>query len=432
MKRLNKILFTILLLLPFIVLAENVSIKDIKLVEKSEYVVEKSKPTFSGLNVSFDLKFEQLGDNATYRAIIENKDNDNYFLNLTLDSDSKYIKYEVDSDESTNIIKANSDTVIYIIIKYDKEVPSYKLTNNIYTEKKNIGIKLTNNKKEEVIVDSGSKNIIENTSKRRIVVNPNTGNIVLKIKNTNIVLSLYTVIAVLLIAIIAIIVLKKLKVKRYINMLLILGLLIPGMAIAVKEINIVVTSNIEIEPVELIEFKYMVVDMMKETTKQKKYNAIKGMTFKEWLGSKYNKDNISFIEDLEDNICLEGYYYDEPLNYNNIFNHFIMTMDTHMDDNDFSYISLDAEIEEKTYLLVYTDCIAYFGIRSDDNKSKTYQFRIGMTFAEWLESEYNVDNITFDLGEYTCGTSNNFNTNQIITDETYSLRDNKICPDVID
>ena len=161
----KKLLLLILLLLPIIVMAENVSIKDIKLVEKDTYVEEVSKPKFDGLKVDFDLKFENLGDKAAYLLEIENKDSENYFMDLKVSSTSKYILYTLDSDESTNVVKANSSTKVYVIIKYNEEVHSYKLTNNKYTEKESIKVSLTNNKGEEVITESTAKNSV-------IVVNP--------------------------------------------------------------------------------------------------------------------------------------------------------------------------------------------------------------------------------------------------------------------
>ena len=282
------IAFIIVLFLPVIVLAQDVGIKSINLVEKGDFVEVVKEPTYEGLNINFDLKFNNVGDSATYKVVLENKDEENYFVNLKADSDSKYILYTLDSDLDTNIVKAKSTTSIYVIVKYANEVPSYKLTNNKYSETNNVKISLTNNKGEEVITDSATKNAA-------IVVNPNTGNIVLRIRNSNIVISLYTVGIVLLIAIIAIIVLKKLKVKKYLSMMLILGMiLIPGISMALKEITLTINSKIEIEPKVLKTFK--VRKLNKEAGKFDKavtYTYEEGMTLSDWLESKYNIDKLS-------------------------------------------------------------------------------------------------------------------------------------------
>ena len=66
----------ILLLLPVIVLAENVSIKSVNLVEKGDFVEVVKEPTFEGLNLNFDLKFNNVGDSATYKVVLENKDDE--------------------------------------------------------------------------------------------------------------------------------------------------------------------------------------------------------------------------------------------------------------------------------------------------------------------------------------------------------------------
>ena len=81
--RYKKLLFTLLIILsPVVVLAKDVSIKSVELVENSDFVEELSKPSYEGLNVNFDLKFHLLGDRAVYKVVLSNNDNENYFLNL--------------------------------------------------------------------------------------------------------------------------------------------------------------------------------------------------------------------------------------------------------------------------------------------------------------------------------------------------------------
>ena len=420
----KRLLLLILLLLPIIVMAENVSIKSVKLVEKDTYVEEVGKPKFDGLKVDFDLKFENLGDKATYLFEIENKDNENYFMDLKVSSTSKYILYTLDSDESTNVVKANSSTKVYVIIKYNEEVPSYKLTNNKYTEKESIKVSLTNNKGEEVITESTAKNSV-------IVVNPNTGNIVLRIKNTNIVVSLYTVIIVLLIAIVAIIVLKKLKVKRYTSMILVLGMiLIPGMVSAIKTINIEINSNIEIEPVELIDFKFAFMDMLNEKSKTKSYKASKGMTFGEWENSKYNVDGISFNKEINQGKCVPGYYVNAVVHYNDPVSNGATSSNYFASLGYTDINSFDEEIEGYTYLVIYTDCTISFELKIN-NQLKVYNAEYDMTFDEWLESEYNVDHISYELGEYECDKNKPYSTSEVIETIEYELIGNRICPIVV-
>ena len=373
----------IILLLPVIVLAENVSIKSINLIEKGDFVEIVKEPTYEGLNINFDMKFNNVGDSATYKVELENKDEENYFINLKADVDSKYILYKLDSDLDTNIVKGKSTTTIYVIVKYENEVPSYKLTNNKYSETKTVKISLTNNKGEEVITDT--------TTKNAVVVNPNTGNIVLRIKNSNIVISLYTVGIVLLIAIVAIIVLKKLKVKKYLSMMLVLSMiLIPGISKALKEITLTINSKIEIEPVKLIDFTVYKVDV-DGNSKKIKYKAVEGMTLDEWEKSKYNVDKIdwSYMTEEDMNECHEGLFIEDEIpGQSNI---------TFRSVSDYEMLNGKTEIDSnKNYYLVEEDCKIHFTIKLINGEEKNYVADLGMTWGEWLESEYNVDNIHFE------------------------------------
>ena len=43
----------------------------------------------------------------------------------------------------------------------------------------------------------------------------------------------------------------------------------------------------------------------------------------------------------------------------------------------------------------YETCIGKFEIEDLTNNISTYEFRYGLTWSEWLESEYNKDNLSF-------------------------------------
>ena len=369
--------FLVMLLLPVVVLAENVSIKSVELVEKGEYVEEKSQPIFNGLSIGFDLKFDTLGDKAKYKVIIKNEENENYFLDFDLNNNSEYIKYEIEKDGTTNIISANNETIIYIIITYNKEVPENLLVNNKYNEYKDLGIKLTNDKKEEVI-----------TSSKNIVINPNTGNIVLRINNSNIVLSLYTLLIVLISIVLLIVILRKIRVKKYTNLVLVLFLLIPSIVIAIKEITININCAVEMEKVNLIEFYFDIYtkdsDEIKDT---KKYTAREGMTFTDWENSSYNVDNI----DLEDNNTIgEMSTCKEVIVLLFKYNRTVFEPE--------KYYLNSVIIDGKYYDVGIEDCMEHFTIKGLDDEYHSYMAPYDMTLGEWLESEYNVDNLNIEDG----------------------------------
>ena len=93
MKSLKVILFNLVLFILSIsiVNAEEVSIKSIDLISKSEHAIEKSSPTYEGLELNLDIKFERLNDFIEYKIIIENPTNKDFYLELENISNSEYI-----------------------------------------------------------------------------------------------------------------------------------------------------------------------------------------------------------------------------------------------------------------------------------------------------------------------------------------------------
>ena len=107
MKKYLKYLLALILFVPFLVSAQGVSIKTIKLVEKDEFVEELSAPKFEGLKIDFNLKFETVGDQAVYELLLENSDNENYFLNLKVASDSPFSNYGFHISDVENLDSIN-------------------------------------------------------------------------------------------------------------------------------------------------------------------------------------------------------------------------------------------------------------------------------------------------------------------------------------
>ena len=103
------IIFLSFIFIPNVVAKEEVYIEEISLDSKSETCI-KSDVNFNGLNVSFDVKFQTLGDFVKYKIIINNSSSEDYELNLNNNSISDYISYEYDSED--NIIKANEKKII--------------------------------------------------------------------------------------------------------------------------------------------------------------------------------------------------------------------------------------------------------------------------------------------------------------------------------
>ena len=79
MKKLKVLLaLVVIMLMPNVYAAKDVTIESIELVDKSTAVTELSKPTVKGLNVSFDLSFSDLDDFAKYKIVLDNPTNEDY------------------------------------------------------------------------------------------------------------------------------------------------------------------------------------------------------------------------------------------------------------------------------------------------------------------------------------------------------------------
>ena len=290
MKKYLKYLLALLLFIPFVVSAQDVGIKNISLVDSKGFVEEVSPAKAEGLNVDLDLKFREVGDEATYLLIIHNGDSEDYVLDTKLGVSSKYVEYSLDSASDDNIIKAGGDTKVYITAKYNKAVPDYLMTENKYSEIMNIKINFV-----------GDNNIPEETSKN--AVNPNTGNPIVIIGIG------------LFITVICAVLLKNYNVRKYTNMILILGLvLIPTTIMALKTVVIDVNSKVEIEKVEPITFYVERVYFFGESPRENyTLTALPGMTWGQWLTSSFNDKNIKMddlanINKFSDMACKQSHF----------------------------------------------------------------------------------------------------------------------------
>ena len=130
MKVLKYLLFVVLL--SFISITtyakETINIKSIVLDSKSETATINSEPTFSGLEMNYDISFEEVGDFAKYKIVIENNTNKSYKVSEdTSFKISEYVTYNYESDHE---LKPNTTSEIYVIIKYSKAVEKSVLDAN--------------------------------------------------------------------------------------------------------------------------------------------------------------------------------------------------------------------------------------------------------------------------------------------------------------
>ena len=149
----KKILNTIIAMLIFVlfpnfVLAENVQVKEIKQIEKSEGVEIVSEPKVSDTTIKFDIKLKSIGDYVKYKLVIDNKDDIEYEIDKKSFENNEYISYEVEYDNLEKL-EANKEKEIYLTIKYDKEVPESEFKDNVYVLNNNFSL-VIGNKDEEI------------------------------------------------------------------------------------------------------------------------------------------------------------------------------------------------------------------------------------------------------------------------------------------
>ena len=203
-----------LFLFPNVNASNNITVDNITLIEKSDNVLELSKPKINGMDLGFDLSFLNIGDYAKYKVEISNNTNKDYYINKENKfSISNYISYKYEFDDNITKIKKNSKLTVYLTIKYEKNVPVEKLVNGMYIEENSMSIDLSD----------------------IILTNPST--------YSNIILLLLIFISLIVFTIINIT--KKKKIG--INILLIGLLLIPITTYALEKITVKAQIKITIE-----------------------------------------------------------------------------------------------------------------------------------------------------------------------------------------
>lgn len=224
----KKIMFSILMIImfiPFIVNAETcdtskVSISSIKVDSKSNEVEEINEATATGRDINLNLTMSEVGDKIKYKIVVKNDSNDDYELdknNFNISSD--YVKYSLESEDESIIVKANSTKTVYLRVEYKNAVKEESFKNGIYTDNKNMTINLSSNDKASVA---------------DIITNPDTG------------IKYYILIIIVLFTIIGTTVYLVMKKKNVKIMLLVIGtaIIIPLSVNALCKCEIKIDSKV--------------------------------------------------------------------------------------------------------------------------------------------------------------------------------------------
>ena len=274
-KKVKLLLLSIIFLVPFMVFAESkventnhsgdVYIASSELIKLSDGVEEVEKPTLKDLNVKFNIRFSEVNQSIEYKLIIKNISNKDY--NISTDNSfnkSDYITYNFKYDDGSDIIKANSEEEMLVIITYTKEVPDNKLTDGKFIEDNAMSLNLSDE-----------------------ITNPST---ILQRYGVNILLIIIT-------CVVAFYFLKTKNIKNSLKVLILGLILIPLATRALDTIEVTIDSHVEIETEGEFCYKTNINEgIANETTPSESYTEVKalykyrkGMTWEDYLNSDYNK-----------------------------------------------------------------------------------------------------------------------------------------------
>ena len=227
--------FLILLLIPFVVNAEECDISDITITSIEQSGIEGNtivvnEPTISGNNIGFDLKMYDIGDSITYDLEIKNDSEEDYMIDEdTFKTDSSYIEYSLKTNDDSNVVKAQSVKGVTLVVTYKKEVEDEELSNNKFDASNSLKLSLSTDGKEKTLDIITTDNIED-------VKNPLT--------NTS---SIMLISFILLTTIIVACVLIKRKNKYTKYILIALSIVLVPTVYAICQVDIEVESKIEIE-----------------------------------------------------------------------------------------------------------------------------------------------------------------------------------------
>ena len=274
----KKILLTIvflILILPMTVFAqaEGISIKSVTLEGKSETTTQLAEPTYNGLELSFSVKFQNLNDFAKYKVIIENTSDTEYEIETVNQFEtSSFMTYQYSFEDSNKVVKAKSDKVMYVDIRYSTEVSSDAFTGNKYQEDNVLSI----NVDTEPTTDPEPEK--EKPKEEDEVENPNTG--------ANLPWVIF--ISILIIGMgIYLATKKKLPLKKISAFIIAIGISIPLIASAVEKLYVKVNTHVEIER-ENPKFTVSCTDAT--------YTFESHMTWADFISSRYNTEHWSLDE----------------------------------------------------------------------------------------------------------------------------------------
>ena len=217
----KKIIFMLILLIPFFVYAEcdsKVTISKLEFSEKKGYAEELEQSSYECNNIKLNIKMYNKDDSIIYNLTIKNNSDDDVELNNIFDSKSEYIVYKIEDKDL--IVEKGKEKTFKLSATYNKLVSPTLLVNGTVEDNQVMNLSVTT--KEEK--------------------NPNTNNVGIVLITVVLLLSIMTTM---------LLVLTKKEAPKYISLLIIPVLLIPVVAYALNKFELKLEAKVVLgEPKE--------------------------------------------------------------------------------------------------------------------------------------------------------------------------------------
>ena len=331
------LIILLVLFIPVIVNAETCDTSKVYIdsisVDGTTTVEELSPAIVEDKTINLNLGMNDVGDNIKYKINIKNDSNEDYEIdNNSINLNSEYINYSIESNDNSNIVKAKNNKTMYLNVQYKKEIPDDAYTRGVFND--NLTMKMNLSTKDELL-------------------NPNTG-------------KKYLMIIILILSISGILLFIFIKNKSFKVLIILSLILIPISAKALCKCELFVNCNINID---------------KRTYIYSYYSP-------QYLGQEFNAP-IAF-DNLDDALTAFGHDY---LIRHTIFNNTIVDLDIvfKIDDNIYylngSDDTISYETKKNQIANIFGNNNCEEGISSWDNISKYYSCTNGNLTVRTCEED---------------------------------------------
>ncbi len=246
----KKILFMLILLIPVIVFAEDISISSFEVNSTSGLGKVVSDPSHEDMNINVYNEFSNVGDTVTYDLVINNNSDEDVEINNNIDN-SDYVDYMLIASDSDYVIKKDSNKSFQLVVKYANQPSESSFVGGVVSDNKNITIelseKINDNSSHGIednndIIDGGNTNnaVDPKDNKEDKVINPNTKDII----------GIVCIVSIVSVGIL--LVRKKIKIGRYYIIICIMIGVVPFVVYAIKNVNITLKANTKINEPTII------------------------------------------------------------------------------------------------------------------------------------------------------------------------------------